>query len=144
MPAHRTKLEQRPPSEWHIAEDGQTEEYAQVSERLDRSTAGIETLIPRGYLIAALLAFSPSFLAGAATLSHQAITLGALLFAYLSLQRFTFGVARAAAAYVAWRTIKPVFGAAAKSVEGSSAEMSTPQEIRGFQLQKVGFTHAGR
>jgi len=62
----------------------------------------------------------------------------------LSLQRFTFGVARASAAYVAWRTIKPVFDAAAKPVDGSSAETSTPQEIRAFQLQNVAFTHAGR
>ena len=144
MTAHRTKLVQQPPSEWHIADDGENEQYAKVSERLDRSTARIETLIPRGYLIAALLAFSPSFLAGVATVSQQAITLGTILFAYMSLQRFTFGAARASAAYVAWRSIKPVFDAAAKPVEGSSAEMSTPQEIRTFQLQNVAFTHAGR
>jgi len=144
MTAHRTKVVQQPPAEWHIAEDDETEEYAQASERLDRSTARIETLIPQGYLIAALLAFSPSFLAGAATLSQQAITLGTILFAYMSLQRFTFGAARASAAYVAWRSIKPVFDAATKPVEGSSAETSAPQEIKTFQLQNVAFTHAGR
>ena len=144
MTAHRTKLVQQPPSDWHIADDSENEEYAKASERLDRSTARIETLIPRAYLIAALLAFSPSFLAGAATVSQQAITLGAILFAYLSLQRFTYGVARASAAYVAWRTIKPVFDAAAKPEEGSSAETSAPQEIKTFQLQNVAFTHAGR
>lgn len=144
MTAHRTKLAQQPPSEWHVTEDDETEEYAQVSERLDRSIARIETFIPRGYLIAALFAFSPSFLAGAATLSQQAITLGAILFAYTSLRRFTFGASRVSAAYVAWRSIKPVFDAAAKPVEESSAERSSSQEIRTFQLQNVAFTHAGR
>ncbi len=59
MTAHRTKLAQQPPTEWHITEDSETEEYALVSERLDRSTARIETFIPRGYLIAALFAFAP-------------------------------------------------------------------------------------
>ena len=144
MTAHRTKVVQQPPAEWHIAEDDETEEYAQASERLDHSTARIETLIPQGYLIAALLAFSPSFLTGAATLSQQAVTLGTILFAYMSLQRFTFGAARASVAYVAWRSIKPVFDAATKPVEGSSAETSAPQEIKTFQLQNVAFTHAGR
>jgi ATP-binding cassette subfamily B protein len=144
MTAHRTKLAQQAPSEWHIREDGETEEYAQVSERLDRSTARIETFIPRGYLIAALFAFAPSFLAGTATLSQQAITLGVILFAYTSLQRFTFGVSRVSAAYVAWRCIKPVFDAAAKPVEGSSSKTSAPHDVKTFQLQNVAFTHAGR
>ncbi len=144
MTAHRTKLAQQPPSEWHTTEDGETEEYAQVSERLDRSTARIETFIPRGYLIAALLAFSPSFLAGAATLSQQAITLGVILFAYTSLQRFTFGASRVSAAYVAWRSIKAVFDAAARPAENSTAETVALKEVRTFQLQNVVFTHAGR
>src|SRR5229473_287547 len=144
MTAHRTKLAQQPPSEWHTTEDGETEEYAQVSERLDRSTARIETFIPRGYLIAALLAFSPSFLAGAATLSQQAITLSVILFAYTSLQRFTFGASRVSAAYVAWRSIKAVFDAAARPAENSTAETVALKEVRTFQLQNVVFTHAGR
>ncbi len=144
MTAHRTKLAQQAPCEWHIAEDGETEEYAQVSEGLDRSTARIEAFIPRGYLIAALLAFAPSFLAGSATLSQQAITLGVILFAYTSLQRFTFGASRLSAAYVAWRSIKAVFDAAARPVEKSSPETAAPKEVRTFQLQNVAFTHAGR
>jgi ATP-binding cassette subfamily B protein len=144
MTAHRTKLAQQPPSEWHTTEDGETEEYAQVSERLDRSTASIEAFIPRGYLIAALFAFAPSFLAGAATLSQQAITLGVILFAYTSLQRFTFGASRVSAAYVAWRSIKAVFDAAARPAENSTGETVALKEVRTFQLQNVVFTHAGR
>jgi len=144
MTAHRTKLAQQPPFKWHITEDGETDEYAQVSERLDRSTARIETFIPRGYLIAALFAFAPSFLAGTATLSQQAITLGVILFAYTSLQRFTFGASRVSAAFVAWRSIKQVFDAAAKPVEDSSTETAFPKEVGTFQLQNVAFTHAGR
>jgi len=144
MTAHRTMLAQQPPSEWHIKEDGETEEYAQVSERLDLSTARIEAFIPRGYLIAALFAFAPSFLAGTATLSQQAITLGVILFAYTSLQRLTFGASRVSAVYVAWRCIQPVFDAAAKPVEGSSSETLAAHKVKTFQLQNVAFTHAGR
>lgn len=145
MTAHRTKLVQQPPSEWHMKEDGETEEYSRASERLDRSTARIETLISRGYLTAALLAFAPSFLAGTAALTQQAITLGAILFAYTSSQRFTFGASRISAAYVAWRSIKQVFDAATKPVEGSSSETPAPRhEVRRFQFQNVTFTHAGR
>ena len=144
MTAHRTKLAQQPPSEWHTTEDGESYEYAQVSERLDRSTARIETFIPRGYLIAALFVFAPSFLEGTATLSQQAITLGVILFAYTSLQRFTFGASRVSAAFVAWRSIKQVFDAAAKSVKDSSTETAFPKEVKTLQLQNVAFTHAGR
>ena len=144
MMAHRTRLVQQPPSEWHSAEDGETEDYASASERLDRSTARLETLIPRGYLIAAVLAFSASFLNGSSTLIQQAVTLGALLFAYGSLQRLTFGVVRSSAAYVAWQRIKPVFDAAARIVEESPKERPARLHIRTFQVQNVCYTHAGR
>ena len=52
MCAHRTRLAQQAPSEWHHEEDHETEHYARMSETLDRSSAWIETALPH-YVIAA-------------------------------------------------------------------------------------------
>ena len=144
MTAQRTRLAQQQCSEWHAAEDCENEEYAAISERLDRSTARIEAMLPRGYVIVALLAFFPSFFSGAATLQQQALTLGAILFAYTSIQKLCYGVSRGATAYLAWQAIKPAFKAAEDSTE--SEPKAAPAACAGkvLQMQGVSFAHPGQ
>jgi len=144
MTAQRTRLAQQQCSEWHVAEDCENEEYAAISERLDRSTARIEAMLPRGYVIVALLAFFPSFFSGAATLQQQALTLGAILFAYTSFQKLSYGVSRAATACLAWGAIKPVFKTAADSIESQPKIAPTDRAGRVLQLQSVSFAHTGQ
>ncbi|MBI1896832.1 MAG: ABC transporter ATP-binding protein [Acidobacteria bacterium] len=144
MTAHRTRLAQQPPSEWHCEEDRETAQYAAVSETLDRSTAVIEAALPRGYVLAAVAVLAPSFFAGSATLGQQAITLGAILFAGAALERLGFGLARGAAAWIAWRSMKPMFDAAAgDDGEGVATDISSPAS-RLLEAQDVVFTHQGR
>lgn len=144
MTAHRTRLAQQPPSEWHREEDSEMQQYANVSEGLDRSTACIEAALPRGYIIAALAVLAPSFLAGSATLAQQAITLGAVLFAGAALERLTFGLARGAAALIAWRSMKPMFDAAAQPVRHGVADGIPSAASKVLQAHDVVFTHQGR
>src|SRR5208282_1794121 len=125
-------------------EDRENEEYAGISEKLDRSTAAIEALLPRGYLISALIAFFPSFFSGSATLTQQALTLGAVLYAYTSLQKLSFGVSRAATAYLAWRSIEPVFKAAPEVAEAEPTVALSAESGKVLQMQSVVFDHAGQ
>jgi ATP-binding cassette subfamily B protein len=144
MTAQRTRIAQQQCSKWHCAEDLENEEYIAISERLDRSTSRIEAMLPRGYVIVALLAFSPSFFSGAATLPQLALTLGAILFAYTSIQKLCCGVSRGATAYLAWRAIKAVFKAAEDYVESEPELVPTARGDKVLQMQRVTFAHAGR
>ena len=144
MSAHRTRVAQQLPSEWHRDEDRENHRYAEVSERLDRSTAPIEGALARGYMIAALAALAPSFLAGSATRSEQAVTLGVILFAGAAFERLSFGLARAGAAWIAWRSVKPMFDAAAQPVASSVAADLPSAAGTALQAQDITFTHEGR
>ncbi len=144
MTAHRTRLAQQPPAEWHVDEDREIGQYAGVSETLDRSTAAIEAAPPRGYVIAALAALGPSFISGGATLAQLAITFGAILFAAAALERLTFGFSRGAAAFVAWRILKPIFDQAAQEEPGADVPASASNTSPALQVREVFFTHQGR
>lgn len=116
MSAHRTRLAQQAPARWHDGEDHDFERYLVASRRLDAGTARIAALLIRVYVIAALLALVPSFLAGDATLSQMAITLGVVLSAAGSLGSLASGLTQATAAWVAWQIIRPTLQAAKRGL----------------------------
>ena len=144
MSAHRTRLAQQSPADWHREEDREIHEYAHVSKGLDRSTAVMEAALARGYVIAALAALAPSFLAGRATLTQQAITVGAVLFAAAALERLAFGLARGAAAWIAWRTMQPMFEAAAQPVRQEVAAGAPSALNKVLQVRDLVYTYPRR
>ncbi len=144
MSAHRTRLAQQSPAEWHLDEDLLTAGYAEASEAVDRSAARLEAALPRGYVIAAFLALAPSFLAGSATLAQLAVTLGAVLFAGAAFERLAFGIGRGTAAWIAWRSVKSIFDAAPQSLGETPAAGSPPPAGKVLQAQDLVFTHPGR
>jgi ATP-binding cassette subfamily B protein len=121
MTAHRTRVVQQSASEWHREEDRQLDDYAGASADLDRSTAWLETVIPRGYTVVALAALGPSFVAGGSSIAAQAITLGAILFAADAFTTLTAGLVRASAARIAWDRARPLFDAAASACPEAAA-----------------------
>ncbi len=152
MTAHRTKVAQQSPSDWHRQEDDDHLRYADLSRSLDRSTTMIEAGLPRGYVIAALALLLPSFVSGGMTVVQLAITLGAVLFAGDALQRLTSAFPGIAAAYIAWRRVKPIFDAAAQPLQGPpevgshEGDGANPPPTRSSVLraEDVIFTHEGR
>ena len=144
MSAHRTRLAQQAPSEWHIEEDRETEQYAGMSETLDRSSAWIETALPRSYVIAAFAVLAPSFLSGKASLAQLAISFGAILFTSAAIERLTAWLTPGTAAWIAWRNVKVMFDAAAGAdrTELPSEASSISDTI--LQAHNVMFTHQGR
>jgi ATP-binding cassette, subfamily B, bacterial len=145
MSAHRTRVAQQAPSEWHWKEDDENERYLKMSESLDQSTTWIEAALPRSYVIAAFIVLAPSFLSGSATLAQLAVSFGAILFTSASLERLTTWLSPGTAAWISWRTVKLMFDAAAKSGAGEE----TPAEISPstgtiLHAQNIVFTHQGR
>jgi ATP-binding cassette subfamily B protein len=101
--ACRTRAVQSSAVERHAADDAMLGRYVEVSRSLDESTARIESMIPRAYLITAVLALAPDFAAGTASPANLAITLGLVLFARAALERLCVGFSRPANAWTAWR-----------------------------------------
>lgn len=144
MSAHRTRLAQQAPSEWHCDEDRDNEQYAGMSETLDRSSAWIETALSRSYVIAAFAVLAPSFLSGNATLTQLAISFGAILYTSAAIERLTTWLTPGTAAWIAWQNVKPMFDAAAGAdrTELPPDMSSTSDTI--LQAHNVMFTHQGR
>jgi ATP-binding cassette subfamily B protein len=144
MCAHRTRLAQQAPSEWHQEEDRENEQYAGISETLDRSSAWIETALPRSYVIAAFAVLAQSFLSGNTTLAPLAISFGAILFTSAAIEHMTTWLSPGTAAFIAWRNVKVMFDAAAEA-DGVQqiAEMSSISDTI-LQAQNVMFRHQGR
>jgi ATP-binding cassette, subfamily B, bacterial len=63
---HRTRLAQEVPERWHDGEDESLAGYLDRSKELDRRTLALQVLVPRGWLLAGLIAMAPAFIRGAA------------------------------------------------------------------------------
>ncbi len=144
MSAHRTRLAQQAPSEWHHEEDLETEQYAGMSENLDQSSAWIETALPRSYVIAAFAVLAPSFLSGKASLAQLAISFGAILFTSAAIERLTAWLSPGTAAWIAWQKVKVMFDAASGADRADLPPKSSSVSDTILQAQNVMFTHQGR
>jgi ATP-binding cassette subfamily B protein len=144
MSAHRTRSVQQAPSEWHREEDRDSEQYAKLSETLDESSAWIVAALPRSYVIVAFAVLAPSFLSGDATLAQLAITFGAILFTSSALERVTTWLSPGTAAWIAWRSVKIMYDAAAEPGAGEMpAEISSSSDTI-LQAQNIVYKHEGR
>ena len=120
MVGHRTRLAQLPPDRWHQGEDEALESYLKSSKVLDNSTAALLAIVPRGWLVLALLGLAPAFVRGDESTARMAIAVGGMLLAYRALKRCASGAWQVAGAAVAWERVSVLFHAAArKEVTGS-------------------------
>jgi ATP-binding cassette, subfamily B, bacterial len=153
MAAHRTRLVQQVPSQWHMSDDTDVEHYQRASRRLDASTARVEGALPRAYVIFAFAVLAVPFARGATSLTQIALSLGGILFASASLTRLSLGFWQAASAWIAWRVVKPTLdpaGTTARSqVAPPVAKVSQPatsvySAATLLQVHELTFFHRGR
>jgi ATP-binding cassette, subfamily B, bacterial len=145
MMAHRTRTAQEDPKRWHRTEDLNLEHYLSFSRSLDRGTALIESLMPRGYLIVAFIVMLPDFLRDPPRIAALAVSFGSILFATSSFERFCFGYSRVAGAVIAWRIVRPVFDNASREPLAPVAEgMSIGAQRDLLKVGDVRFAHGGR
>ncbi len=114
MVGHRTRLAQLPPDRWHEGEDEALERYRKVSRAMDRSTTALMAIVPRGWLVVALLGLMPAFIGDASSSSKMAIAVGGMLLAYRALKRLATGAWQVAAAAVAWERVSILYRSATR------------------------------
>jgi ATP-binding cassette subfamily B protein len=130
MVGHRTRLAQEPRGRWHAGEDAALERYAATSERLDRATAWLVAVAPRGWLLIGVLLLAPAMLRSEASSfafsPSLAAMLGGVLLAYLAIQRLAHGIAHLGGAAIAWKAVAPMLEALAKEEEIGEGEDALP------------------
>jgi ATP-binding cassette subfamily B protein len=114
MAGHRTRLAQEPRAFWNDGEDAALEQYLKTSARLDRQAVLLQVLVPRGWLLLALLALAPAFLAGRTTAETLAVSVGGVLLAYAAFRQLVESLERLAAAALAWQRVRPFWRAAGR------------------------------
>jgi len=127
MVGHRTRLAQLPRERWHETEDQELSLYHQLSLRCDRVERALITLLPQGFLLAALLVLAPAFLGDAVATPALAGGLGACLLAQNALRRAASAFWQLADARVAIYQAGPLLQAAATpEPQGSPVHALTP------------------
>lgn len=133
MVGHRTRLAQESPNHWHDGEDQLLAQYINVSRSIDRSNVLLTGLIPRGWLLLGLFGLLPSIMSGSTSSTSLAISIGGLLLGYGCLGRLTGNLSQVVGVAVAWRQVKDLFNAAAKSEIKPSPVVYSEISSRGNQ-----------
>jgi ATP-binding cassette subfamily B protein len=115
MAGHRTLVAQQPPELRHRGEDEALAAYEAAGAALDRASAALAALVPRGWLLAGVAALAPSLAAPNVGAGLVATTLGGVLFVYSALRKLTQAFPALATAAIAWRQVEPLFAGAARA-----------------------------
>jgi ATP-binding cassette subfamily B protein len=115
MAGHRTLVAQQPPELRHRGEDEALAAYEAAGASLDRSSAALAALVPRGWLLAGVATLAPALTSASVGAGLVATTLGGVLFVYGALRKLTQAFPALATAVVAWRQVEPLFAGAARA-----------------------------
>jgi ATP-binding cassette subfamily B protein len=126
MAGHRTRLAQEPRAFWNDGEDTALEQYLKMSARLDRQAEFLQVLVPRGWLLLALLALASAFVGGRTTAGTLAVSVGGVLLAYMALRQLVESLERLAAAAQAWQHVRPFWQAAGRGETSSANVFGSP------------------
>jgi ATP-binding cassette subfamily B protein len=144
MAGHRTRLAQLASDRWHDGEDEALEKYLKSSKAMDRSTARLIALVPRGWLVVGLLGLAPAFLQGAASPGRIAIAVGGTLLAYRAWKRLAAGAWQLAGAAVAWQRTSILFRAATRQELPGALDIVTPTTPLGVEARELVFRYSDR
>ena len=126
MVGHRTRLAQLPPDRWHDGEDEALRRYVAASLPVDHATTALLALIPRGWLIAGLLALIPAYAHSTKSTAAMAIAIGGILLAFRALKRLTAGAWQIAGAAVAWQRVSVLYESATRPEDRGSLDVPVP------------------
>ena len=115
MVGHRTRLVQETPNQWHETEDQESNHYSEISCRVDRLVILLTSLIPRGWIVVALISFIPILTYRHPTTASMAVAIGGILLTYKALIKLTTSLNKITGAAIAWNYLKTFFEAASQS-----------------------------
>lgn len=108
MVGYRTRIVQESSEHWHDDEDRALEQYLTTSQKMDRWSAVLMALIPRGWMIIGLVGLAVGFIYQSQTPVGLAITLGGIIFCYRAFGKIGTGISHLGGAAIAWKNISPV------------------------------------
>lgn len=147
MVGHATRLAQGDRAALADRDDRALVRYLVASREVDHARARLSVWLPLGWPVLAALGLGPAFLLGAPSAYGIATALGGVLFAADALSRLTAGVARLADAAIAWRSIAPLFAAAAARPDVAPPALALAPPSPGAPIlaaRSLGYRHAGR
>jgi len=151
MVGQRTLVAQQPSELWHRDEDRALALYSSRGRVLDRAVAVLTVVVPRGFLIGALVVLAPEFGDAAQRPGAFAATLGGLLFVTSALRKLAQAFPALGAATIAWRNIGDLLAGdepLARPVAAASSDPSpaAPAVEHGplIEARALGFRYPGR
>lgn len=132
MIGYRTRIAQEQPERWHVGEDRILAQYLETSSVMDRASARLTALMPRGWLILSMLALSSAFTfaSGAANTASLAVGVAAALLGFRALKRLATGLRYLTGAWIAWEQVRPLFAAAGRSAPAGSPALALDRRPR--------------
>ncbi len=121
MVGHRTRLAQERPARRDEREDQAMQAYLQVSRQMDQAAVPAFAGAPVLWLLLALAALVPAFVAGQAVPAGQlAVSLGGMLLAQRAFGGIAGGLAGLGRAAIAWQQVSALFHAGARREEAAT------------------------
>ena len=115
MVGQRTLVAQQPASLRHVEQDAALAHYRWTGRALDRVVALLAIAIPRGWLIAAVVALAPWLPDAGAHPGAFATSLGGTLLVYGALRKLAQAFPALGSAAIAWRQVAGMFAAARRA-----------------------------
>jgi ATP-binding cassette subfamily B protein len=145
MVGQRTLVAQEPPELWHRDEARALAVYASRGRALDRAAALLTVVVPRGWLIGALVLLAPRFGDAAARPGALAASLGGILFVASALRKLAQAFPALGAAAIAWRNIGALVAADPPSTPAAPATPApTSDGVALIEARGLGFRYPGR
>jgi len=153
MVGQRTLVAQQPAPLRHVEQEAALTRYRATGRALDRAVAVLAIAVPRGWLIAAVVALAPWLGDAGARPGAFATSLGGTLLVYGALRKLAQAFPALGAAAIAWRQVAGMFAAAKRSAapppaapergDGAAASLAAPDAPL-IAARDLGFRYPGR
>ena len=148
MVGQRTLVAQQAPPLRHVEQEAALARYAGTGRALDRAVAVLATAVPRGWLIAAVVALAPWLSMAGARPGAFATSLGGTLLIYGALRKLAQAFPALGSAVIAWRQVAAMFteaGMPAPRVPDAAAAVASAAEAPPLlSARDIGFRYPGR
>jgi len=148
MVGQRTLVAQQAPPLRHVEQEAALARYAGTGRALDRAVAVFATAVPRGWLIAAVVALAPWLSVAGARPGAFATSLGGTLLIYGALRKLAQAFPALGSAVIAWRQVAAMFteaGMPAPRVPDAAVAAASAAEAPPLlSARDIGFRYPGR
>jgi len=148
MVGQRTLVAQQAPPLRHVEQEAALARYAGTGRALDRAVAVLATAVPRGWLIAAVVALAPWLSVAGARPGAFATSLGGTLLIYGALRKLAQAFPALGSAVIAWRQVAAMFteaGMPAPRVPDAAVAAASAAEAPPLlSARDIGFRYPGR